>query len=87
MTTAPLPNSLSGRDAATVLHPFSDALANAADGALVMTRGVGVHVIDEDGKRYLECMARRTSGGPRADMSGCRLPATHRTQWTLDRVP
>ena len=57
MTTPPLPNSLSQRDAASILHPYTDALANEADGPLVMTRGEGVYVFDDQGNRYIEGMA------------------------------
>jgi 4-aminobutyrate--pyruvate transaminase len=50
-------NSLSRRDAQALLHPYSDALANERDGALVMVRGEGVRVFDEDGRGYIEGMA------------------------------
>ena len=56
MNTHALPNSLSRRDAAAVLHPYTNAVANEADGPLVITRGDGVHVWDEDGNRYVEGM-------------------------------
>ena len=58
MTTAqPRPNSLSARDAKVLLHPYTNAIANERDGPLVMTRGQGVYVYDEDGNRYIEGMA------------------------------
>ena len=57
MTAQPLPNSLSRRDAAALLHPYTNALANERDGPLVITRGEGIHVYDEDGNRYVEGMA------------------------------
>ena len=58
MTTAqPRPNSLSARDAKVLLHPYTNAIANERDGPLVMTRGEGVYVYDEDGNRYIEGMA------------------------------
>lgn len=50
-------NSLSRRDADSVFHPYSDAVANARDGSLVITRGKGVNVWDEDGKDYIEGMS------------------------------
>lgn len=50
-------NSLAARDAASVLHPYTDGLANEAGGSLIMTRGEGVYVTDEDGRRYIEGMA------------------------------
>jgi 4-aminobutyrate--pyruvate transaminase len=56
MTAQPRPNSLRARDPAVLLHPYTDALANERDGPLVITRGDGVHVWDEDGNRYIEGM-------------------------------
>lgn len=50
-------NSYRARDASSILHPNSDALSNEEDGSLVISRGDGVYVIDEDGNRYLESMA------------------------------
>ena len=55
MTTL-LPNSLAARDAASILHPYTDALANQAEGPLVITRGEGVYVYDDQGNRYIEGM-------------------------------
>jgi 4-aminobutyrate--pyruvate transaminase len=57
MKAAPQANSLSRRDAAVLLHPYTDALANEAEGALVMTDGHGVFVRDETGREYIEGMA------------------------------
>jgi 4-aminobutyrate--pyruvate transaminase len=51
------PNSLAARDAAAVLHPYTNGLANEADGSLIMTGGDGIHVTDEDGRQYMEGMA------------------------------
>lgn len=50
-------NSLAARDAASILHPYSDGLANEAEGSLIMTDGNGVCVRDEDGREYVEGMA------------------------------
>ena len=50
-------NSLAARDAASVFHPYTNGLANEADGSLIMTRGEGVYVTDEDGRQYIEGMA------------------------------
>ena len=50
-------NSLARRDAASILHPYSNAIALEESGPLVMTRGNGVHVTDEDGRDYIEGMA------------------------------
>ena len=49
-------NSLSRRDARAILHPYSNGLANEKDGPLVIVRGEGVRVFDEDGRGYIEGM-------------------------------
>jgi len=51
------PNSLGARDAATLLHPYTNALENEALGPLVITQGKGCYVYDDAGKKYLEGMA------------------------------
>ncbi|MEE8332455.1 MAG: aminotransferase [Alphaproteobacteria bacterium] len=56
-TPRPAPNSLAARDAAALLHPYTNALANEADGPLVIERGQGVFVYDENGRDYIEGMA------------------------------
>ena len=56
MNASHLPNSLAARDAAVLLHPYTTAVANERDGPLVMTRGEGVYVHDENGKQYIEGM-------------------------------
>lgn len=50
-------NSLSRRDTAVLFHPYTNAVANDRDGPLVIVRGKGVHVWDEDGKEYIEGMS------------------------------
>ena len=50
-------NSLSRRDAETVFHPYSNSVANERDGSLVITRGAGARVWDEDGNEYIEGMS------------------------------
>ena len=40
MTAKPIPNSLAARDAASVLHPYTNALANESDGPLVIAEGI-----------------------------------------------
>ena len=57
MADIPLPNSLAARDAVSVLHPYTNGLANEAEGSLIMTRGEGVYVFDDAGNRYLEGMS------------------------------
>ena len=51
------PNSLAGRDRQTMVHPFTNLAEHAQAGPLVIERGEGVYVIDDEGRRYLEGMA------------------------------
>jgi 4-aminobutyrate--pyruvate transaminase len=44
-------------DIAHVVHPYSDLDAHEQLGPLLITRGEGCYVFDQDGKRYLEGMA------------------------------
>jgi 4-aminobutyrate---pyruvate transaminase len=50
-------DSLAARDVETVIHPFTNLVQHAADGPLVIDRGEGVYVYDQDGNRYLEGLA------------------------------
>jgi 4-aminobutyrate--pyruvate transaminase len=45
------------RDQAFHLHPATNLRAVQKEGPLVITRGEGVHVYDDEGRRYLEGMA------------------------------
>ncbi len=51
------PNSLAARDIASVLHPYTNLKLHPDVGPLVITKGDGIYVEDEDGKRYIEAMA------------------------------
>src|ERR1700722_8187684 len=51
------PNSLAGRDIATVIHPYTNLEQHKIVGPTVMARGEGVYVYDDSGKKYLEGMA------------------------------
>ena len=51
------PNSLAGRDVATVIHPYTNLEQHKVAGPTVIARGEGVYVYDDAGKRYLEGMA------------------------------
>ena len=51
------PNSISARDVAVNLHPYTNARKHEKSGALVIDHGKGVMVYDEDGKEYLEGLA------------------------------
>ncbi len=50
-------NSNAVRDIANVLHPYTDHRAHAQNGPLVITRGEGVRVFDDQGKDYIEAVA------------------------------
>lgn len=51
------PNSIEARDRAYHLHSYTNARALEADGALVMDRGEGIYVYDNNGRKYIEGMA------------------------------
>ena len=51
------PNSLGARDAAYVVHPYTNLRAHERQGPLVVQGGEGVWVWDDDGKRYIEGLA------------------------------
>ncbi|MCF6368975.1 aspartate aminotransferase family protein [Rhizobium halophilum] len=51
------PNSVEARDQAYQLHSYTNARALERDGALVIERGEGVHVYDNNGKQYIEAMS------------------------------
>lgn len=57
MTNANTSNSLAARDIASLLHPYTNLKAHEAAGPLVITGGDGIHVIDDQGRRYIEGMA------------------------------
>jgi 4-aminobutyrate--pyruvate transaminase len=50
-------NSNAVRDIANVLHPYTDHRAHAKNGPLVISRGEGVRVFDDQGKDYIEAVA------------------------------
>ena len=51
------PISLRAADIACQLHPHSNFAAHERTGPLVMTRGQGIHVYDDQGKEYIEAMS------------------------------
>ena len=51
------PNSPAARDIASVLHPYTNLKAHQSKGPLIIERGKGVHVYDDEGKEYIEGMA------------------------------
>jgi 4-aminobutyrate---pyruvate transaminase len=50
-------NSLRDKDLANVLHPYTNLRSHERTGPLVMVRGEGVAVFDEQGRRYIDAMA------------------------------
>lgn len=50
-------NSNSVNDIATLIHPYSNLARHAEVGPVIMTRGDGVFVEDDHGRRYLEGMS------------------------------
>jgi 4-aminobutyrate--pyruvate transaminase len=51
------PTERARRDIAHHLHPYTNPRTLERDGPLVITRGEGVHVFDETGRRYIEAMS------------------------------
>lgn len=49
--------SLSLSDVQHQLHPFTDARAHESSGPMIIDRGEGVHIYDENGKEYIEAMS------------------------------
>ena len=58
-----LPNSLQARDVAYLLHPNTNARRHEKTGPVVIERGDGIYVYDEQGKEYIEAMAGLWSVG------------------------
>ncbi len=53
----PRANSAAARDIANLLHPYTDLLTHQEVGPLVISRGEGVRVWDENGRGYIESVA------------------------------
>ena len=47
-------NSVQARDVAHVLHPYTNASLHERIGPVVITRGEGIYVFDDQGNRYIE---------------------------------
>ena len=52
---ANLSNSIANRDIENFLHPYTNLAAHQETGPMVITRGEGVYVYDEAGKKYINC--------------------------------
>jgi 4-aminobutyrate---pyruvate transaminase len=51
------PNSISARDVEYVLHPVTNARKHEETGPIVIDRGEGIYVYDDQGKQYIEALA------------------------------
>ena len=51
------PNSAAARDIAHTLHPYTDLVAHQENGPMMITRGKGVRVWDDEGRDYIESVA------------------------------
>ena len=51
------PNSLAARDIAYYFHPATNARRHEQVGPMIIERGEGVHVFDDQGKEYIEGLA------------------------------
>ena len=50
-------NSAASRDIATLVHPYTNLKAHQTKGPLIVSRGRGVNVYDDQGKEYIEGLA------------------------------
>lgn len=51
------PNSLAAKDIAYLVHPYTNLAEHEEKGPLVITRGEGIYLWDDDDNRYIEGMA------------------------------
>ena len=51
------PSENAAHDIAAHLHPFTNLATHPQVGPLVIRRGDGIHVEDDQGRRYLEAMS------------------------------
>ena len=75
-----LPNSLAGRDIASLVHPYTNLDRHLTVGPFVAMLGEGCYVTDDSGKKYLEAMAGLWSASlgfsePRLAAWRCRVSA------------
>jgi len=57
MSLVPSPNSAAGRDIAYLVHPYTNIREHEKIGPLVIERGQGIYVYDDQGKEYIEGLA------------------------------
>jgi 4-aminobutyrate--pyruvate transaminase len=51
------PNSLAARDVAYALHPYTNLAAHEERGPMILTRGEGIYVWDDEDNQYVEGLA------------------------------
>jgi|TARA_R110001583_G_scaffold71050_5_gene200509 4-aminobutyrate--pyruvate transaminase len=56
-TNTALGNSAASRDIASVLHPYTNFTTHEKTGPMVITKGNGIYVTDDNGRDYIEGMA------------------------------
>ena len=59
----PLPNSIYARDVEYLLHAVTNARKHEETGPIVIDRGEGIYVFDDQGNKYIEAMAGLWSVG------------------------
>ena len=59
----PLPNSIYARDVEYLLHAVTNARKHEEIGPIVIDRGEGIYVFDDQGNKYIEAMAGLWSVG------------------------
>jgi len=45
------------RDVETLIHPYTNLVQHCENGPLVLERGKGIYVWDQEGKEYIEGLA------------------------------
>jgi len=50
-------NSISSRDIASLIHPYTNLKVHEQEGPLVISRGKGIYIYDDGGKEYIEGLA------------------------------
>ena len=50
-------NSLAGRDIETLIHPYANLALYRERGPLILERGKGIYVWDNEGRQYIEGLA------------------------------
>ena len=65
-----LPNSLAARDVAYVVHPYTNLRKHERNGPIVIDRGEGIFVYDDEGNEIKPKRAPRKKAEPQYDEDG-----------------